>query len=137
MDLYIADDNRAFAEYVAEVARGEGWSTYICSHGAELLDALTVEDGPALLLIDVNMPVMDGIEVIEGLLNIQRDLCIRFITGGPDTSALAARMIANARSIRTGRFLLKPLSIKALRQVLAEETKAMRGVRSGGCSGRL
>ncbi|NIY95634.1 response regulator [Salipiger sp. HF18] len=126
MDLYIADDNDAFAEYVATVARREGWTPRICKNGIELLDALKSDYRPAFLIIDVNMPIMDGIEVIEGLLDILRPMSIRFVTGGPDSHALAAKMIANARSMTVGPSLYKPVSVKTLRDVLAGEAKSMQ-----------
>ena len=122
--LFIADDNREFAEFCAEVATRAGWTVCICGNGAELVEQVQAQDGPALLFIDIQMPVLDGIEVIEELKTLDRDLRVRFMTGGPQSSALAARMIADARGLTTGRFLTKPLSIDQLRKVLAEEWSA-------------
>lgn len=124
MRLYVADDNREFAEFCAEVAQKEGWHVTICENGSDLLEALNQERTPALVLIDINMPVLDGIEVIEELGAVNRDLKLRFITGGPQSSALAARMIADARGLKVGRFLTKPISLAQLREVLAEEVPA-------------
>lgn len=118
MRLYIADDNPDFANFCAEVARREGWTVTICADGAELVETLRNESGPALLLVDIQMPVMDGIQAIEELSSIPRDLRIRFVTGGPDSSALAARMIADARDMNVGRFLTKPLPMETLKQLL-------------------
>lgn len=121
MRLYIADDNIEFAEFCAKVAKQEGWQVSICADGTELVDILKLEDTPALVIIDIQMPNIDGIEVIDCLQAINRDLRLRFITGGPQSSALAARMIADARGYDVGRFLTKPLSVKKLRSILAEE----------------
>lgn len=121
--LYVADDNQEFAEFVATVARREKWSTEICSNGRELLERLEAGSGPALLLVDINMPEMDGIEVVEGFVDIDRPLSIRFMTGGPDSSIVAAAMIANARSLTVGKNIFKPLERDALLKILDQEAE--------------
>jgi len=80
--IYIADDNKDFADTIADVAEREGWDVKTCTNGLELLDAVKSSDGPGLLLVDVNMPEMDGIEVIKSLVHVQRPLRIHFMTGG-------------------------------------------------------
>eukprot|EP00558_Chaetoceros_sp_UNC1202_P014333 CAMPEP_0197258006 /NCGR_PEP_ID=MMETSP1429-20130617/80684_1 /TAXON_ID=49237 /ORGANISM="Chaetoceros sp., Strain UNC1202" /LENGTH=42 /DNA_ID= /DNA_START= /DNA_END= /DNA_ORIENTATION= len=42
------------------------------------------------------MPEKDGIEVIEGLAEIDRPLRFRFMTGGADAPMLAAKLMARA-----------------------------------------
>ncbi len=128
MRLYIADDNAGFAEFCSEVAILEGWSVTICKDGAELLAKVSEEDGPALLLVDLHMPVMDGIEVIQKLDAENRELRIRLVTGGPSTSANAAQLIANARSLNVGELIRKPLSLQDLRDVLKSELEDKEGV---------
>jgi len=123
--FYIADDTRGFAEFCADVAGRDGWQVTICGDGKELASQLKLEDVPALVFVDIQMPILDGIEVIEELKSIDRKLRVRFVTGGPLSSALAARMIADARGLDTGRFLTKPISLATLRGVLAEEAQCL------------
>ncbi|TLP55474.1 hypothetical protein FEE96_22385 [Parasedimentitalea maritima] len=49
------------------------------------------------------MPEMDGIETIEGIVNQDRKLRLRFMTGGSEPSMIAARMIAEASDLMVGR----------------------------------
>lgn len=128
MRLYVADDNAEFAQFCAEVARREGWTVTVCINGADLLDELRKEDGAALLMVDIMMPVLDGIEVIDQLAQINRDLRVRFITGGPYSSALAARMMAEARDIAAGQFLTKPIHLDELRAILTMEANALSSI---------
>lgn len=123
MRLYIADDNVEFSQFVARVAKSEGWSVTTCANGAMLSAAVASEDGPALLIVDINMPEVDGIEAIEELKSINRRLRIRFITGGSHSSALAARMIAEARGMEAGRFITKPVGMDKLKAVLRDEAQ--------------
>ena len=120
--IYIADDNASFAQFCADAASIEGWQPQVCGNGMELVSALQQGQEPALVIIDINMPEMDGIEVIEEIRTCPRDLTLRFITGGAESSAVAARMIAKAHGLKTGAVLTKPMSLQRLRNVLVEET---------------
>ncbi|AML50447.1 response regulator [Falsihalocynthiibacter arcticus] len=132
--LYIADDNHDFADFIATVARQEGWKVEVCSNGYELINRLKESHGPALLFVDVNMPVMDGLEAIEGLVGLDRQLTIRFITGGEISTIIAAKMIANARDLKVGRSIFKPISKAELVTILRAESKelTLSGVETKG-----
>ena len=121
MRVYIADDNLEFSRFIRRVAETEGWKATTCSTGRELAAAVASEDGPTLLIVDINMPELDGIEVIEELKKIERRIRIRFITGGAVSSAIAARMIANARGMESGRLILKPIAVEDLQKILQAE----------------
>lgn len=123
MRLYVADDNVEFSQFVSRVAKSEGWSVTTCANGAILAATVASEDGPALMIVDINMPEVDGIEAIEELKSINRRLRIRFITGGSFSTALAAHMIAEARGIESGRFITKPVGIDKLKAILREEAQ--------------
>lgn len=42
---------------------------------------------------------MDGIWVFNGIIGVERDVCVRFMTGGPESSALPAHMITSAQGV--------------------------------------
>ncbi|WP_165354740.1 response regulator [Tropicimonas sp. IMCC6043] len=118
--VYIADDNHEFATFVAVVSRQAGWDAVTCENGRQLLDTLREERGPALVLLDINMPVLDGIEAIEEIVDLDRRLLVRFMTGGADAPIIAARMIASARDLTVGRNIFKPVSKARLEEILDE-----------------
>ncbi len=119
--VFITDDNVEFADYLAAVCQRAGWSVVVCANGRELVERLRPGKGPALLLVDVNMPEMDGIEAIEGISDLHRVLRVRFMTGGPDSSILAAKMIASARELSVGQNIFKPLGKEKLLELLKAE----------------
>lgn len=123
--LYIADDNSDFAAYLSNVASGQDWEVEVCANGRELLAGLLAETGPAVALVDINMPEMDGIEVIEQLIGVERPLRFRFMTGGADAPMLAANLMARARNFSVGRSLYKPVAMDVLKRVLREEYDAL------------
>ncbi|WOI55491.1 response regulator [Palleronia sp. LCG004] len=130
MRIFIADDNAEFAEFCAEVARKDGWSPVLCRDGRELIQAMKREGGPALILCDLDMPHLDGTEVARELPDLNGAMRIRFMTGGSDVNALAARLIAEARDLSAGRLMLKPISVAELRKVLHFERDALNQLRS-------
>ena len=124
--LFIADDNLEFARFCARVAGGEGWTVTVCEDGIELLDALEREDGAALLLCDVNMPRLDGFEMLRYLGPASRRLLIRFMTGGAPINAMAATILAREHGLVSRDFLVKPIPIARLREALSLDAEALR-----------
>ena len=80
-----------------------------------------MNSGPALLLIDINMPLLDGIEVIEGIVEQDRPLRMYFMTGGADPPMIAAKMIAKARDLPVGKNIYKPLPKDVFVSILRQE----------------
>ena len=125
MRIYLADDNLEFTRFLRHVAEMAGWTATTCSDGRALASAVAAEAGPALLIVDINMPELDGIEVIEKLKTINRRLRVRFITGGEITLAEAASMIAEARGMDTGGLLRKPIAVEDLKEILRTEARLL------------
>jgi CheY-like chemotaxis protein len=123
--VIIADDNSDFVSYVSTVCRRAGWDVETCQNGRVLVETVKSGTGPALLFVDVNMPEMDGIEAIEGMVDLDRPLRLRFVTGGSDAPIVAAKMIAMARDISVGRNVFKPLPKATLLSILEEESGAL------------
>jgi len=71
-----------------------------------------------LLLLDINMPKMDGFELYKRILEIDVNVRICFITAG-DTNIDALREVYPTLSI--GCFIKKPITIENLaKRLLAE-----------------
>lgn len=119
--LYIAEDDAQFARYLEKVAAKSGWFVTLCSDGLELVARLELETSAALVLIDVQMPHMDGIEVIDALLDVKHRLRLRFMSGGPLADTLAARMIANGREMLVGQTIHKPITLNKLLDIFENE----------------
>lgn len=107
------------------MAISRGWEPVLCENGKDLVEKVSSGTGAALLIVDINMPEMDGIEAIEGLVDVDRPLRLRFITGGADAPLLAAKMIAKARSLSVGRNIYKPLRKNDLVVLLEKEEREL------------
>ena len=66
------DDDRQFQETIRLLLTRAGYETTCASNGREALDHLDTEDPPALILLDVQMPVMGGEDFRAEQLKIRR-----------------------------------------------------------------
>lgn len=60
--ILIVDDDLELRQLVSIVLRRKGWQTIEASNGREALQCLSSASLPDLILLDLNMPVMDGWE---------------------------------------------------------------------------
>src|SRR4030042_1382387 len=78
--ILIVDDDAGNVEFLRDsLLNPRGYSTLCASDGAEALRLALAED-PDLILLDVQMPKMDGIEVLQALRNQGREIPTILIT---------------------------------------------------------
>ena len=63
--ILIIEDNEEIRQTLEEVLRGEGYQAFGVSNGKEALRVLKAMPGPALILLDMMMPTMNGWEFLE------------------------------------------------------------------------
>ena len=71
VDVYIVDDSAEIAQMLRIVLEMEGYTSAWARHGSEALDWLRSQSSaPALLLVDLSMPEMDGVTFIKHLAGL-------------------------------------------------------------------
>jgi DNA-binding NtrC family response regulator len=89
--ILICDDEEGMRAYLGKMLRGWGYDTDTFSSPIELLRSLREGDGGDLLLLDIRMPEMDGIEALRRLREIRPELPVVMMTGhGTIDSAVEA-----------------------------------------------
>jgi CheY-like chemotaxis protein len=66
-DVLVVDDDRALREGLVELFRMEGLSARAASNGLEALSLLSRGLGPRVILLDLDMPGLNGWGVVEAL----------------------------------------------------------------------
>ncbi len=67
MKIAIADDHNLVRNGIADLLRHEGLEVdFLASNGKEMLD-YAIDNNPDVVLMDINMPLMDGWEATEAL----------------------------------------------------------------------
>ena len=65
MRALVIDDSRSVRAIIGAMLRENGWDVVEASQGREGLDQLERSNDIELVLVDWNMPVMDGLEFIQ------------------------------------------------------------------------
>jgi two-component system, OmpR family, alkaline phosphatase synthesis response regulator PhoP len=108
--LLLVDDEPDILEFLSYNLKKEGYKVYTASNGEEGV-ALTQQVSPSLILLDVMMPKMDGIEtcqIIRKDLNIDQPL-IAFLTSRAEDYSQIAGFEAGADD-----YITKPIRPRLL-----------------------
>jgi CheY-like chemotaxis protein len=111
--VLVVDDDPDIRDLLAEVLAGEGYQVAVAENGRVALERLrSGAPLPALVILDLMMPVMSGWELLERLRN------------DPDLRALSVMVISGAGTPMPegARHLLrKPFEIRRLLDVVTDE----------------
>lgn len=105
--ILLAEDDDAMREYLTRALERSGYSVAAVDRGTAALPLLQAERFD-LLLTDIVMPEMDGIELAQRAGEIAPDMRVMFITGFAAVTLKAGREMPNAR------VLSKPFHLRDL-----------------------
>lgn len=60
--ILLVEDDKSIQEAMKYVLEGEGYELVLADHGQEALKLLQSTPHPALIILDIMMPVMNGVE---------------------------------------------------------------------------
>ncbi|MEO8197677.1 MAG: EAL domain-containing response regulator [Thermoanaerobaculia bacterium] len=120
--VLVVDDDAQLCRLVAEVARRCGFDARIALSAREAWLALDPE--PALVLLDLNMPDADGLEVLRELASRQCAAQIRVFSGTDPKILRSAAQLGRNLGLAMGEPLSKPVSVAALREMFGEVARA-------------
>ena len=96
--ILITDDDRDCREVLREIMEPQGFRTLLASCGEEALDIVQDEE-VHLALLDVNMPSMTGLEVLQLLRQMRALLPVILVTADATASLLRQAQQARAYSV--------------------------------------
>ena len=108
--LLIADDDRDFRATLVDVLRSRGFDTLEAGDGDEALDVLH-HQRVHLLLLDMHMPRMSGLETIHRLRALELEVAVPWIL---ISATLDDTIVAEARAAAAFSILPKPLRLPQL-----------------------
>ena len=115
--VLVVEDDPDIRQAMAELLEEEGYDFILAEHGVDALENLGRRT-PSLLLVDLLMPVMNGVELIARVRADARWSQVPIVV----MTAAGDRIIGVDLESLDVRVLKKPLDIASLAQVLAEHS---------------
>jgi len=119
--IIIVDDDPTITDYVTEVSLELGFHAIQATSGKEFF-TLVSENTPNAIVLDVVMPDMDGLEVIEQLANRNISTSIILMSGYQEQYLDIAESLARARGLNVIGTLRKPFTPSELSAMLNTTT---------------
>jgi DNA-binding response OmpR family regulator len=120
--ILVADDEDSIREVLCRFLASEGYTAFQAADGAAALAAVEKED-PDIVLLDINMPVKKGVEVLKELAENRPEIGVVMLTGNLDEEVARACLENGACD-----YLSKPINLETLGTIL----KARLLVRKAG-----
>ena len=107
--ILIVDDQFGIRILLNEVFSKEGYQTFQAANGVQALDIVTKHD-PDLVLLDMKIPGMDGIEILKRMKVIDPDIRVIIMTAYGELD-----MIQEAKNLGAITHFAKPFDIDDIR----------------------
>jgi len=128
--VFVVDDDKSVRKSLSRLLRSFGYDVELFASADEFLQRLPCE-GVGCLVLDVQMPGLNGLELQEKLAGCPSMLPIVFITGNTDLSTGVRAMDAGASAFITKPFREETL-LEAIKRALAECRNGHEGDRHHG-----
>ena len=112
--ILVVDDNKETCDALTEIFTEQGYQTFSALSGQLALDTVKKRE-PELVLLDIKMPKMDGIEVLKRIKKIDKEVVVVMITGygALDTAKEAMRLGAYD-------YVTKPFDVDFIKAVIRD-----------------
>ena len=115
--LLIVDDESDIREFARSFFKKRGVEVFVASGGRQALEIIAQEN-PALVLLDVRMEEMTGIEVLRELRKTHPQVKVIMVSGVEDEET-----IKEAKSLAVIGYIHKPLILEELEKIVLAELK--------------
>ena len=116
--ILVVEDEPRVAETLRDILTLEGFQVETAENGRQALDSLTSGHRFDLIITDMKMPEMDGLELLREVQKLSKDLPVIVLTG-------YATLKNGLQAIREGvyDYVSKPFSVNLLIYVVHEALK--------------
>lgn len=112
--LLIVDDQFGIRILLNEVFNKEGYQTFQAANGIQALEVVT-KHSPDLVLLDMKIPGMDGIEILKRMKKIDPDIKVIIMTAYGELD-----MIQEAKDLGALTHFAKPFDIDDIRAAVRD-----------------
>jgi two-component system, response regulator, stage 0 sporulation protein F len=116
--VLVVDDEPEVRELLQEFLSDRGYDVLVAASGREALDAVDAQK-PDLVLLDVAMPEMDGIEALRRIATVEPPVRVIMVTANPDISLTSKLLAMGAVD-----YIPKPFDLDYLEQAVSVQLSA-------------
>ncbi len=102
--ILVVDDSPAMLRYLRTLLELESYQVVTACNGSEALRRLREGCAPAVVLLDLQMPGMDGLKTLRRLLKLRPDLKVIMCSGVDDPSKMKQAALLGVQA-----YLTKPV----------------------------
>lgn len=113
--ILIVDDQYGIRVLLHEVFQKEGYQTFQAANGFQALD-IVKKDCPDLVILDMKIPGMDGIEILKHVKEINQEIKVILMTAYGELD-----MIQEAKELGALMHFAKPFDIDEIRSAVRKE----------------
>jgi CheY-like chemotaxis protein len=118
--VLLVDDEPNFTGFVAEYLGDKGFDVLVASTGEEALAGVS-HFRPHIVLLDMMMPGIGGLEALRRIKSLRPDMCVIVVTGLEDLETARSALASGAAN-----YLVKPFTLDYLDSALALHMPAER-----------
>lgn len=105
------DDSRAVRMVVGNILRDQGFQVWEAGHGQQGLEQLDAHPDVSLVLVDWNMPVMDGLEFIRAVRRLPAWSALRIVMVSTESES---EQVQRAMDAGANEYVMKPFTAEVL-----------------------
>ncbi len=116
MQALVVDDSRAMRIIIGRVLKEIGFEVLEAGHGGEAIERLKAAPGVSLAMVDWNMPVMNGLELVTA---VRADARWAHVTVIMVTTESESGQMLKALDAGANEYVMKPFTVDILKEKLA------------------
>ncbi len=117
VEMLVVDDERTTVEFMKDFLEQEGFKVRTACSGQEALDAISIKE-PELILLDFQMPGMDGLQTLKLIKAKNPQLKVMMVTGETDTHKIEGVLQSGADYYISKPFRLQDL-VEQVREIIS------------------
>lgn len=121
--LYILDDDEQYSQLLKDALESEDFKVEVCNCSEQFVTHIPKN---GILILDLFMPKMDGIEVIRHIALSKSELRLVLISGFDDKVLFSAKELANAHGLTVEAVLTKPINIQSIFEIAERGSSQVR-----------
>jgi len=123
--VYIIDDEPEIVELLSDVVEQAGLNVQGYTRASQFFKEVTLHNPDDILLLDLNLPEIDGIEVMRQLSKQDIQPALILISGTDKGLLAAAEKLGNAHNLKILSALSKPINNEVLLELLDQLTASV------------